>query len=68
MSYNKNKPIVKVETEEKKEEKKAVSTKKATVKKKGTTKMVKENLDFLMEKDPEVAKAIELENLMLEMY
>ena len=67
MSYNKNKPIVKVETEEKKEEKKAVSTKKATVKKKGTTKGSKTGARK-KESDPRIRIAIGVFFLLLSLY
>ena len=67
MSYNKNKPIVKVESEEKKEEKKAVSTKKATVKKKGTTKGSKTGARK-KESDPRIRIAIGVFFLLLSLY
>ena len=67
MSYNKNKPIVKVETEEKQEEKKAVSTKKATGKKKGTTKGCKTGARK-KESDPRIRIAIGVFFLLLSLY
>ena len=67
MSYNKNKPIVKVETEEKKEEKKAVSTKKTTGKKKGTAKGNKTGARK-KESDPRIRIAIGVFLMLLSVY
>mgnify|MGYP003305316969 CR=1 FL=1 len=71
MSYNKNKPIVKVEPEvkkeEKKEEKKTVSTKKDAAKKKGKTKGSKSGARK-KESDPRIRIAIGAFILLLSVY
>ena len=71
MSYNKNKPIVKVEPEvkkeEKKEEKKTVSTKKDAAKKKGKTKGSKSGARK-KESDPRIRIAIGAFILLLSVF
>ena len=71
MSYNKNKPIVKVEPEvkkeEKKEEKKTVSTKKEAAKKKGKTKGSKSGARK-KESDPRIRIAIGAFILLLSVF